>query len=345
MKTEECLATSNHVTTNQVVANESVINSDTSNRDATRDFLQDVLIGLGQDHKTLPSKYFYDDRGSQLFEQICALEEYYLTRTEMDILQTHGEEIVEHYARNLCMIEPGAGAGKKAAILLAAMGGGQQFVPLEISSEALNMSRQYLSTQFPDLTIHPIHGDFTRPDDVQRAADEITSEQRLVFFPGSTLGNFEQDEAEMILTNLRQLMGEQGSIVIGLDLIKDEQRLLAAYDDKRGVTADFNKNLLERINHELGADFDCDTGFEHRALFNTEQQRIEMHLCSTRQQSVVLAGNEFYFAEGETIHTENSHKYSLDSVQQLCEKTQLKIDKFWSDKQRDFGVFRLSNAA
>ncbi len=322
MKAEECLAT----------AVDNV-------------FLDDVLTGLSKTNKALPSKYFYDDRGSKLFEQICMLDEYYLTRTEMHILETFSEEIVEGYANNLCMIEPGAGAGKKAAILLEAVGGGQQFVPLEISTEALHMSRQHLSKKFPQLTIHPIHGDFTNPVDVQRAAREISSDQRLVFFPGSTLGNFELSEADAILKNLRQLMGEQGSIVIGLDLLKNEERLLAAYNDERGITEKFNKNLLERINQELGADFDCETGFDHRAVFNAQQQRIEMHLYSSREQVVEVAGARFHFSEGETIHTENSHKYSVDSIKSLCQKNHLRIDKLWFDERKDFGVFRLANAA
>lgn len=305
-------------------------------------FLNDVLLGLSQSQKTLPSKYFYDDRGSQLFEDICRLDEYYLTRTEMSILEQHKHEIVGFINDNICLIEPGAGAGKKAAILLSALGESNTFIPLEISPEAIAMSHQYLSDRFPKLTIRAIQGDFTDNYDLQKAAQHIHSDfNRLVFFPGSTLGNFETNTAIKILRNLKTLMGKHGKIIIGLDLIKNERKLLAAYDDCKGVTANFNLNILDRINAELGANFDTDKGFSHKAVFNRVDSRIEMHLESNRVQSVHINEETFSFKAGETIHTENSHKYSLNSVASLCKKAGLSIQQHWTDHQKEFGVFEL----
>ena len=307
------------------------------------EFLNDVLEGLSAPRKTLPCKYFYDDLGSQLFEQICELDEYYLTRTECGILEQYGDQIVDGCDDDVSVIEPGAGAGRKVAILLNALGGGRCFVPLEISAEALHMTGDYLSDVFPALSIRPIHGDFTNPVDVTLAAKEIGNGPRLVFFPGSTLGNFERPDAVSVLVNLRRLMGSNGAIIIGLDLVKDESRLLAAYNDPGGVTAAFNKNLLCRINKELGADFDCEYGFDHQAIYNRDQQRIEMHLCSTRSQAVTIDGQSIAFERGETIHTENSHKYSMESVDLLCRKARLRIDDYWTDDDEAFAVFRLSH--
>ncbi len=203
------------------------------------------------------------------------------------------------------------------------------------------MAGQYLAEQFPQLDLHPIHGDFTNPRDVQRVTHEITESQRLVFFPGSTLGNFNRPQAIEILANLKELMGAQGEILIGLDLIKEEHRLIAAYDDNRGVTAAFNKNILHRINNELDGNFDIDDGFKHQAVFNADQERIEMHLTATQAQTVTVAGNDFHFNAGESIHTENSHKYSPQSVAEMCQLVDLVIDKQWQDDSGDFGVFRL----
>jgi len=306
-----------------------------------RQFLHDVWHGLEQEQKTLPSKYFYDDRGSQLFEEICQLDEYYLTRTETQVLTDYSEQIVPAGGDGLCLIEPGAGAGKKAALLFANVSGDKRFVPIEISTEALNMAGSYLTERFPDLDLHPIHGDFTDADDMAKVSNQLDEAPRLVFFPGSTLGNFDADAAREILANLRRLLREQDSLVIGLDLFKNETRLLHAYDDARGVTAEFNKNILHRINKELDADFDVDHGFRHLAKFNSEQNRIEMHLVACSDQAVTVAGREFNFNIGETIHTENSHKYSIPKIKQLCHQARLTINQYWQDPNADFGVFRL----
>ena len=309
-------------------------------------FLADVLRGLGLPNKSLPSKYFYDDTGSRLFERICTLDEYYLTRTETQILSDHGAQIVQPFNADVCLIEPGAGAGIKAAILLNELHGSKQFVPLEISTEALHMADSYLSQRFPTLQLRPIHGDFTDPADIQRVKAQIDRRYaRLVFFPGSTLGNFGPTMALTILGNLRQLMGANGYIVIGLDLLKDERRLLAAYDDSLGITAQFNKNLLERINRELDADFDSTHDFEHLALFNREHKRIEMHLRAIRDLTVTIAGHVIRFKRGETIHTENSHKYSLATIEHMAQAVNLQIDDSWTDHNQDFAVLRLKQAA
>lgn len=308
------------------------------------EFLSDVLRGLRTAQKTLPCKYFYDDRGSQLFEQICDLDEYYLTRVETGILEDYCDQIVALCDRDLSLVEPGAGAGKKAVILLRAMSGNNRFIPLDISTEALDMTRQYFARICPQVPVRPIHGDFTDDGDVRRLAREIGHGARLVFFPGSTLGNFEPDQALSILRNLRELAGPEGHIVVGLDLIKDEARLLAAYNDASGVTASFNRNLLVRINRELGADF-CVERFEHEAIFNRERKRVEMHLRSTCDQEVCIGGAVIRFRRDETIHTENSHKYALPMVEDLCRDARLQIDRCWMDDNQYFGVFRLKRVA
>lgn len=305
-------------------------------------FLTDVLAGLSTAQKTLPCKYFYDELGSNIFEQICDLDEYYITRTELDILRNAGPEIAQQIGEGVTIIEPGSGAGVKVQILLDALLHPRKFIPLEISLDALETSAQELKQKFPRLEIIPHRGDFTDQNDLKSlplVSDQ--SEQRLVFFPGSTIGNFTRDEAVEVLSNLRLLAGKNGRVLLGADLIKDRQRLVAAYDDSAGVTADFNKNLLVRINRELSADFDIDNGFEHSAIFNEELSRIEMHLVSSRDQVVNLDKREIAFNEGETIHTENSHKYSPELVTEIASEANLDITHQWSDDRQDFGLFLL----
>lgn len=309
------------------------------------EFLQDVYKGLNVDkgqQKTLPCKYFYDERGSQLFEDICDLDEYYITRTELDLLASIGQEVAELVGEGVTIIEPGSGAGVKVQILLDALLKPSRFIPLEISLDALEASTQKLKQKFPRLEVIPHQGDFTDERDLKKlplVAEE--ADKRLVFFPGSTLGNFNREEAIEVLSNLRLLAGEQGQVLVGIDLLKDRNRLLAAYDDSLGVTAEFNKNLLARINTELNADFDYKQGFEHRAVFNEEYSRIEMHLVSKRDQEVSIGDNRVSFVEGETIHTENSHKYSPELFAEIAREAKLEITNQWSDDQQDFGLFLL----
>lgn len=291
------------------------------------EFLQDVLLGLQQSPPTLPCKYFYDDAGSALFEQICNLDEYYVTRAEIALLERSRAAIAQHLAPSTTVIEPGAGAGVKAAILLDAMPSPQAFVPLEISASALEGATDSLQRRFPDLDIHPLEGDFTAdPQDIRAALPD--AEHILIFFPGSTIGNFCAEEAVEVLGNLATLAGDGGQVLVGADLIKDRQRLINAYDDQAGVTAQFNKNILRRINRELGGNFD-DSGFAHRAVYNESLDRIEMHLVAQGDQRVSVAGEHFQFADGTFIHTENSHKYSEASFSELAGKAGLRVTQRW----------------
>ena len=253
------------------------------------DFLNDVLHGLAQQQKSLPCKYFYDDKGAALFEQITSLQEYYVTRTELAILEDYSKAIANRLPENLSIIEPGCGSGKKVAYLLAHMSNVKTFVPFEISSEMLNYSLAHLSPLFPELAITPLLGDFTHSQMVKQLTKDtaLDSQTNLVYFPGSTLGNFAPVKAIEIMNNFHRLCGVDGYVLIGIDLVKERQVLLDAYDDKAGITAAFNKNLLQRINNELNGTFILDN-FKHESRFNEVHSRIEMHLVSKCNQSVVI---------------------------------------------------------
>ena len=306
-------------------------------------FLQEALSGLKQHPKSLPSKYFYDAIGSRIFEEICELEEYYVTRTELNILHQYRHEMAAYFDSEMTVIEPGAGAGIKVSILLEAMDKPKKFIPLEISCEAISMSSLRLKQQHPTIEISPLQGDFTNTADLQRVAQLFNKdEKRLVFFPGSTLGNFSHPEALQILKNLKILAGNEGNILLGVDLIKDRNRLVAAYNDKQGVTARFNLNLLARMNKELGSNFDLHQGFIHKAIFNEQYRRIEMHLVATRDQVVTLASERILFKKGETIHTENAHKYSVSEISRLSNTLDMTIQHYWQDNDQDFALFLLT---
>ena len=303
------------------------------------EFLQDVVRGLSKEQKTLPCKYFYDERGSQLFTEICEQEEYYLTNTEIALLNKYGAEIAAITGQNACIIEPGSGAGEKIQLLLTALDEPDSYMPLDISEEILQASVETITNKFPALKVNPVKIDFT--NDINLPECNASSNKRLVFFPGSTIGNFNPEEASDFLQKLQQIAGPKGSLLIGVDLIKDKEVLEAAYDDKNGVTAEFNKNLLHRINDELNADFDI-TAFSHNAFFNDEKSRIEMHLTSEQEQSVKIQDNVFEFSEGETIHTENSYKYSVRSFTKLVEESGFAVVKVWQDENELFGLFYLN---
>jgi|SaaInl5LU_22_DNA_1037371.scaffolds.fasta_scaffold05304_4 dimethylhistidine N-methyltransferase len=312
---------------------------------AKQEFLQDVFEGLSASPKTLPCKYFYDEQGSNLFEQICELDEYYITRTELALLSDIGNEIAERVGEGVTIIEPGSGAGQKVQILLDALLHPRKFIPLEISLDALEASTQELEKKFPRLEVIPHQGDFTDKKDLKKLPlVEEDTEQRLVFFPGSTIGNFSPHEATEVLSNLRLLAGENGLVLVGVDMLKNRDRLLAAYDDSLGVTAEFNKNLLVRINRELSADFDIEEGFDHRAVFNEEASRIEMHLVANKDQQVAIRDEVFEFKQDESIHTENSHKYSQQMFVDMALEAGLKNVRNWTDAQADFALFLLRPA-
>ncbi|MBB1282445.1 L-histidine N(alpha)-methyltransferase [Pseudoalteromonas sp. SR41-1] len=303
------------------------------------EFLNDVISGLTQQQKTLPCKYFYDDKGAALFEQITSLQEYYVTRTELSILEQYSQSIAQMLPENLSIIEPGCGSGKKVAYLLAHMANVKTFVPFEISEEMLSYSLAHLLPLFPDLAISPLLGDFTHSQMVKQLTKDtaLDSQTNLVYFPGSTLGNFAPVKAIEIMNNFHRLCGVNGYVLIGIDLVKERQVLLDAYNDKAGVTAAFNKNLLQRINNELNGTFNIDN-FSHESRFNEQHSRIEMHLVSNCNQSVVINDQQIDFIEGESIHTENSHKYTLESFKQLAAQANLKLEQTWQDDSNYFAL-------
>ena len=303
------------------------------------EFLNDVISGLTQQQKTLPCKYFYDDKGAALFEQITSLQEYYVTRTELSILEQYSQSIAQMLPENLSIIEPGCGSGKKVAYLLALIANVKTFVPFEISEEMLSYSLAHLSPLFPDLAISPLLGDFTHSQMVKQLTKDtaLDSQTNLVYFPGSTLGNFAPVKAIEIMNNFHRLCGLNGYVLIGIDLVKERQVLLNAYNDKAGITAAFNKNLLQRINNELNGTFNLDN-FSHESRFNEQHSRIEMHLVSNCNQSVVINDQQIDFIEGESIHTENSHKYTLESFKQLAAQANLKLEQTWQDDSNYFAL-------
>lgn len=303
------------------------------------EFLNDVISGLTQQQKTLPCKYFCDDKGAALFEQITSLQEYYVTRTELSILEQYSQSIAQMLPENLSIIEPGCGSGKKVAYLLAHMANVKTFVPFEISEEMLSYSLAHLSPLFPDLAISPLLGDFTHSQMVKQLTKDtaLDSQTNLVYFPGSTLGNFAPVKAIEIMNNFHRLCGVDGYVLIGVDLVKERQVLLDAYNDKAGITAAFNKNLLQRINNELNGTFNLDN-FSHESRFNEHHSRIEMHLVSNCTQSVIINDQQIDFIEGESIHTENSHKYTLESFKQLAAQANLKLEQTWQDDSNYFAL-------
>jgi len=277
--------------------------------DPGRAFLDDVVEGLLAEPKRLPPKYFYDQIGSELFERITALPEYYLTRTEIGILEARAGEIAKLIPANAAVVEFGAGSSVKTRILLRAAPHISAYVPVDISGAFLAAETARLQQEMPDLRVLPVEADITKP--FMLPAD-LGDRPRIGFFPGSTIGNFEPHEANTLLRQAAAILGPGAMLVVGVDLVKDPDILTAAYNDRAGVTAAFNLNLLTRINHELGGEFDPAT-FRHRACYNSEQRRIEMHLVSLTRQKVRACGKSFDFRRGETIHTENSYKYTVAS--------------------------------
>jgi dimethylhistidine N-methyltransferase len=277
-------------------------------------FLADVVAGLTSQPKSLPPKYFYDLAGSALFERITQLPEYYPTRCEIGILQDNAPAIASMFPPGCALIEFGSGSSRKARILLSAAATVEAYVPVDISGDFLQQDLAQLRRDLPHLAVHPLVEDFTQPFAIP---PQLADLPRVGFFPGSTIGNFEPDEASRFLRHIGAMLGAGSLLVLGIDLVKDEQTLFRAYNDAEGVTAKFNLNLLARINRELGGDFDL-AAFRHSAFFNRELSRIEMHLVSTARQKVHINGATIDFRAGETIHTENSYKYTIESFQELA---------------------------
>jgi dimethylhistidine N-methyltransferase len=277
--------------------------------DAAKAFCDDVLAGLQAEPKRVPPKYFYDETGSHLFQRITALPEYYLTRTETGILERHADAIAKLIPPQAAMVEFGAGSSAKTRILLRAAPHVSTYVPVDISGAYLAAETTLLRQDMPNLQVLPVAADFTKPFALPPT---LGSGPRVGFFPGSTIGNFEPHEANALLRHAAALLGPGALFIVGVDLVKDANVLTAAYNDAAGVTAAFNLNLLTRINRELGGGFDLGT-FRHRAWYNAEQRRVEMHLVSLAKQKVRACGKSFEFWRGETIHTENSYKYTIES--------------------------------
>jgi dimethylhistidine N-methyltransferase len=300
-------------------------------------FAEEAIAGLRVAPKWLMAKYFYDRTGSELFERITDLPEYYPTRTELAILEEHGAEIGRLLPRDAALIEFGAGSTKKIRLVLGAAAHLGAYVPVDISGEFLAEEAARLQRDFPALSILPVAADFMQPFDLPA---EVLRRPRAGFFPGSTIGNFEPKDAKRFVRNAGTTLGRGAVLIVGVDLVKDETVLHAAYNDVAGVTAAFNLNLLARMNRELNADFDLDN-FEHRAFFNREASRIEMHLVSRRQQTVRVASVKIRFRAGESIHTESSYKYTIDSFRALARAAGARPVAVWTDRDALFSVHAL----
>lgn len=298
-------------------------------------FLRDVLEGLGRPQKTLPCKYFYDAEGSRLFDRICELEEYYPTRCERSILERHAADMADLMGPGCMLIEYGSGSSDKTRLLLDQLRGPAAYVPVDISAGHLLRSARRLARRYPLLEVLPVCADFTRP--FQLPESRSAGGRRIVFFSGSTIGNFGPPEAIGLLRDIVRLVGSGGGLLIGVDLKKERDILERAYNDAAGVTAAFNLNLLARINRELGGDFRLDR-FHHHAHYDADQGRIEMHLISREAQTIHVGPAAFSFAAGESICTEYSYKYSLDDFRDLAAQAGLARERVWTDADRLYSV-------
>ena len=303
----------------------------------SRVFAEDVLAGLRAPRKHLAAKYFYDRQGSALFEAIARLPEYYPTRTEFGILERDGPAIAAEVAPGSALVELGSGSTQKVRRLLPHLRDLAAYVPVDVSEEFLRSEAEDLRADFPHLRVEPVAADFTQPFALP---EDLAGLPRAGFFPGSTIGNFEPQAAAALLRHVAATFGAGARLIVGVDLVKDKAVLDAAYDDAAGVTAAFNLNLLTRINREIGADFDLDA-FAHQAFFDPDHSRIEMHLVSRRAQTVTVAGIPIAFASGETIHTENSYKYTVESFRALARSAGWEGRAVWTDPDRLFSVHAL----
>jgi dimethylhistidine N-methyltransferase len=304
------------------------------NTDASA-FEADVLAGLSAAPKRVQAKYFYDGTGSLLFERITEMPEYYPTRSEMSILRDNAADIAKLIPQGAALVEFGSGSSKKVRILLKAANWLAAYVPVDISGEMLEQEAIDLQPDFPQLKVLPVQADITQ--DFKLPAEALAAPVRVGFFPGSTIGNFEPHEACAFLRHAGRILGKGATLIVGADLIKPAEILNAAYNDSAGVTAKFNLNLLVRINRELRGTFKLDT-FEHHAFYNRERQRVEMHLASLKRQKVKVAGETVEFRAGETIHTENSYKYSIESLGALARGAGWQPASAWTDARDYFSI-------
>ena len=295
----------------------------------------DVIMGMSEPNRSLPSKHFYDERGSQLFDQICDLEEYYLTRTETEIMHRSGNEMADRIGRDARLVEYGSGSSVKTRILLDALEAVSDYVPVDISGDHLHQVASKLAKDYPAVTISPVVADFTQPFTLPDCDNPF--DRTCIYFPGSTIGNFTQEQAVELLGKMRTVAGERCGLLIGVDLQKDLNVLKAAYNDSDGVTAEFNLNLLRRLNRELSSNFDLEN-FEHRAIYDQAQDRIEMRLQSLCSQTVSLGDYRFDFQAGEEILTEYSHKYTIESFSELASRVGWNLECSWTDPRNYFAV-------
>lgn len=304
-------------------------------------FRADVLAGLAHEQKAIPSKYLYDTNGARLFERITEQPEYYPTRTEIALLRHHADEIAREIGPNATIVEPGSGAGEKVEILLNALQHPRAMVPVDIAREQLRRVARTLAARHPSLDIVPLWADFTHPIDLPGAVARL--HPRLVFFPGSTIGNFLPSVQRELLIGLTCLAGDDGALLIGFDRIKSESMLIPAYNDPAGVTREFELNILTRMNRELDANFDLDN-FRYDARWNDHDARVEMHLEATTSHTVTVAGEHFEFAKGETLWNESSHKYDTDRIDALAQSAGLEVARSWTDAKGYFTIALLRPA-
>jgi dimethylhistidine N-methyltransferase len=305
-----------------------------------RDFAASVIEGLSRPRKSLPCRYFYDARGSELFEEITLLPEYYPTRTEIAILETHAAEMAEGVLERVVLVEFGSGSSRKTEILLKNLRDLAAYVPVDVSKSALDDAKRRLLERFPALKVRPIIGDFSRP---VAFPEDLVKAHKLGFFPGSTIGNFSPSDASCLLGAMGDMLSPDGRLIVGVDLKKDARALVCAYNDEDGVTAAFNLNLLARINRELDGSFEIDC-FRHEAIYDPREGRVEMHLVSLKDQTASVRGRWFRFLAGETIHTENSYKYSIGQFQELARAAGWLPGRVWLDAGNLFSVHELISA-
>jgi dimethylhistidine N-methyltransferase len=302
------------------------------------DFQEAVLAGLSRQPRAIPSRFLYDAYGSSLFDKICELPEYYVTRTETAILRRHAADIASRAGPGAALIEFGSGSSVKSRLLLDALKHPALYAPIDISRLHLDQTAARLRRDYPALRIEPICGDYMALTDLPYPCGRAP---RLGFFPGSTIGNLEPADATIFLRRASALLGPMGALVLGVDLKKDRQRLHAAYNDSAGVTADFTLNLLRRMNRELQATFDLKT-FEHEAFYNPVESRIEIYFRSLARQSVAVAGRLFDFAKGERVHTEYSYKYDTVGIESLAHAGGFQMAEIWTDPAKLFAVAYLT---
>ena len=305
----------------------------------TQSFFDDVIDGLEREQPRLPCKYFYDERGSHLFDQICELDEYYLTRTELAIMESQAPAMAAQIGPGVRLVEFGSGSSIKTRLLLDQLIDPIAYVPVDISLQHLKRSAERLADAYRNIEVLPVCADFTK--DFRLPAPSRTESHTAVYFPGSTIGNFEPAAATRILGRIAQLCGHGGGLLIGVDLQKDVATIEAAYNDREGVTAEFNLNMLRRINRELDADFELDH-FEHRAVYNRAHGRVEISLICQRDQVVTIGERVFEFTTGQSIGTEHSHKYTIDGIAAVGDQAGLSLHRYWTDTQRLFAVCHLA---